>query len=368
VIASVLVALGCASAAASAHQRKPAPLVLHPRFHVVGSGPAGVYIDGPYVLLLTPAANFEASGTLIDEQTGTQTSISYPECYLPELNWDPLGGPWLMLSCNRAGQGLFGGGGGFELYNLYTGAWHAVVPDPGIISYGNGCSAGPPYCGVAVAGFGGDWIEWAEHCRYCSDTYLFQNIDTGVVQSLPGWQVGGRVIPDLSSPFLAQTLCAPLTVPAGLPPVPSATPQVGAVSFYGSFAIASSAGLEVLERCGSRLKLAVGSYDARLSHEEPLAANSHAIVWAESANSRRLDGLFLPSLRRFVIATSPSTGPSEVMLSSGELYVVDGNSGMVSATRAPTQNRRPTAANDTTSKSVGERRDRLRFDRIRAVP
>jgi hypothetical protein len=331
VVVSVVIALVGGSAAAGAHAQKPRPVVLHPRFHVVGSGPAGVYIDGPYVLLLTRAANFEASGTLIDEHTGTRTSISYPGCYLPGFNvGDPLlGGPWLMLDCEL---------GEFELYNLYTGEWKAVVPDPGIVSYGNGCSGGAPYCGESVTGFGADWIEWEEHCRYCDDTYLFQNIDTGQVQTLPGWRVRGRVIPDLDSPFLAQTLCAPLTVPAGQPPIPGAPPEVGAVSFYGSFAIASSGVENVVERCGSRLKLTVGN-----GNQLPLGASSHAIVWPAGSKSRRLDGLFLPSLRRFVIATSPSTGPYEVVLSSGELYVID-QGGRVFATPAPTQGHRPTHA------------------------
>jgi hypothetical protein len=342
-----MIALSCASAAASAHQRKPAPLVLHPRFHVVGRGPAGVYIDGPYVLLMTAAANFEASGTLIDEQTGTQTSVSYPGCYLPELGGeDPFGGPWLMLFCGQPGQGL----SGFELYNLHTGEWKAVVPDPAIISYGYHCSGGAPYCGSSVVGFGADWIEWEEHCRYCDYTFLFQNIDSGAVQRLPGWQVGGRVIPDLDSPSLAQTLCPPLTVPAGLPPIPGATPEVGGVSFYGSFAIASSPIKDVLERCGSRLKVAIGD-----GNELLLGASSHAIVWAGKPKSRTLEGLFLPSLRPFAIATSPSTSPREVVLSSGELYVVDGNSGTVFATPAPAQPHRPTPATDTTRVARGVR-------------
>lgn len=329
----VLVALGGTCAAASAHRRKPRPRVLHPRFHVVGSGPSGVYIDGRYVLLLTPAANFEASGTLIDEQTGTRTRVSYPECYVPEFNTSPpLGGPWLMLSCAQAGQAV----GGFELYNLYTREWKAVVPDPGIVSYASGCSGGAPYCGSGVTGFGADWIEWEEHCRYCDYTYLFQNIDTGQVRSLPGWHVRGRVIPNLASPSLAQTLCAPLTVPAGPPPIPDAPPEIGALSFYSSFAVASSGGETVLERCGSRLKLTIGN-----GNEQLLGASSHSIVWAAGSGTRRLDGLFLPSLRRFVIATSPSTSAWKVVLSSGELYVVD-NNGTVFATPAPAQPTRPT--------------------------
>jgi hypothetical protein len=331
VIAPVLIVLGCASAAANAHQRKSPLVVLHPRFHVVGSGPGGVYIDGPYVLLLTSAYG-ESSGTLIDEQTGTQTTVSYPGCPLLGPNADPFGGPMMLLCATQ-------GWGEFELYDPYTGEWRAVVPDPGIINYLNNCPGGAAYCGSSVVGFGVQWIEWREYCRDCNDTFLFQNIDTGQVRSLPGWQVGGRIIPDLNSPSLAQALCPPLTL------TPGGWPEY--LSFYGSFAIASSParGEVVLERCGSKLKLAIGSYNELLPEapgDARLGASSHAIVWAPEPNSRTLDGLFLPSLRRFVIATSPSTSPRGVVLSSGELYVVDGSSGTVFATPAPTQRDRHT--------------------------
>jgi hypothetical protein len=53
VLLSVLVALGGASAAATADKQKPRPVVLHPRFHVVGRF-WGVETDGPYTLLLGP--------------------------------------------------------------------------------------------------------------------------------------------------------------------------------------------------------------------------------------------------------------------------------------------------------------------------
>jgi hypothetical protein len=322
----VLIALGCTSTAAGAHQRKPRPLVLHPRFHVVGSALVS-YIDGPYVVSLTPSVDaFEASGMVIDEQTGTRADVSYPGCHLDEFpTWDLVGGPWLMLFCDRAGQW----DGGFELYNLYTGEWRAVVPDPTITSFDCGM---PSYCGVTVAGFGADWIEWQTvPCRYCTATYQFQNIDTGQVQSLPGWRSGGRIIPDLDSQSLARTLCPPLTAP----------PPGVALSFYGSFAIVG----DVLERCGSRLKLAVGN-----RNYPGVSANSRAVVWSQGPNSRRLDGLFLPSLRRFVIATTPSASPYDYgfALSSGELYVIGGSqlgaSGPVFATPAPTQSHRSARA------------------------
>jgi hypothetical protein len=328
VLLSVLATLGGVSAVASAHKQKPRPLVLHPRFHVVGSA-LTVSTDGPFALLRT--YGFDASGTLIDERTGTRTSVSYPGCFLPEFNtWDLFGGPWLMLSCDRAGQY----DGGFELYNLYTGEWRAVVPNPPE----DVCTM-PDYCGVTVAGFGAHWIEWQQvPCRYCGANYLFQNIDTGQVRSLPGWRSGGRIIPNLDSQSLAQQVCRPLTVPRGEPPILGGRPEPGALSFYGSFAIVG----DVLERCGSRLKLAIGN-----RNYPGVWANSRAVVWTQGPNSRRLDGLFLPSLRRFVIATTPSTSPYDYgfALSSRELYVIGGSvlgeSGPVFATPAPTQSHRP---------------------------
>jgi hypothetical protein len=335
VVVCVLIAFDGASAAASAHKRKPRPLVLHPRFHVVGTA-STVDTDGPFVLLRNPVGtSFDASGTLIDEQTGTRTSVSYPGCHLDEFNtWNLLGGPWLMLSCDRAGQW----DGGFELYNLYTGEWRAVVPDPTISSFDCGM---PPYCGVTIAGFGAHWIEWQTiPCRYCTPTYQFQNIDTGQVQSLPDWRPGGRTIPDLDSPSLARPLCPPLTVPAGVAPL-SGGPPPGVLTFYGSFAIVGN----VLERCGSRLKLAIGNHNYPAVH-----ANSRAVVWAQGPKSGRLDGLFLPSLRHFVIANTPSTSPYDYgfALSSGELYVlrgsVHGASETVFAAPAPTQSHEAASA------------------------
>lgn len=331
VLLSVLIALGGASAVASAHKHKRRPLVLHPRFHVVGSALA-VDTDGPYALLLSvPGVDGVSSGTLIDEQTGTRTTPSYPGCSLNAFS-SSLSGPWLMLSsCDRAD-------GGFELYNLYTGEWRTVVPAPAVVRLENECTM-PDYCGGAVAGLGAYWIEWSiVPCRYCTAKYLFQNLDTGQVRGLLGWRAGGRIIPNLDSQSLAQRLCPPLTVPSTGPTVLGGPPGPVALSFYGSFAIAGDA---LLERCGSRLKLAVGNHNGVL-------ANSHAVVWTRGPNSRRLSGLFLPSLRRFVIAT-PSI-PTEYgwALSSGELYVIGashvGENGRVFATPAPTQShRRPSA-------------------------
>jgi hypothetical protein len=88
-VLAVLIALGCASTSAGAHQRKPRPLVLHPRFHVVGRWFLGA--DGPYVLLNGPGASGAEPGTpvtLVDEQAGTRTSVSYAGCRV-----DLMGGP-----------------------------------------------------------------------------------------------------------------------------------------------------------------------------------------------------------------------------------------------------------------------------------
>jgi hypothetical protein len=55
----------------------------------------------------------------------------------------------------------------------------------------------------------------------------------------------------------------------------------------------------------------------------PPAANSHVIIWQSGVN--RLSGLFLPSLRPFVIPVPGGVGvaepPYQIVLSSRRLYV-----------------------------------------------
>ena len=332
IIAFALVAVAVSVASASAKQ--PKLVVLHPRFHVVATGVAGVFTDGRDVLWVAGEGTAQTS-TLLDERNGTRSTVSYPGCYVDALNTaSPFGGPWLMFKCDLANQGQ----GGFELYNLTTREWKSVALAPEILSYRNGCGSGP-YCGVSLAGFGADWLEWKETCRECDATYLFQNINTGQVRTLPGWQAGGTTIPDLDSPSLAGTLCPPLTVPAILHPGYALAPEPGVLSFYGPFAIAGN----VLERCSSRLHRTIDrNYD-------PLGGDSHAIVWGASTERRRLDGVFLPSLRRFVITTLPGDpsgsfphSPHTILLSSRALYVIENGGETLYATHIPKMPRRLT--------------------------
>jgi hypothetical protein len=59
------------------------------------------------------------TGTLLDDRTGTRTSIASPAGYYPAT----MGGPWLLFSC----QGVP------DLYSLATGAWQPVPPVFGML-------------------------------------------------------------------------------------------------------------------------------------------------------------------------------------------------------------------------------------------
>jgi hypothetical protein len=72
----VVLAGGPAWAKASTHRSKrPATLVLHPRWHVVASsGVQAVVVSGRYAFI----GQRPTSGTLVDEQTGKRTVLSAP--------------------------------------------------------------------------------------------------------------------------------------------------------------------------------------------------------------------------------------------------------------------------------------------------
>ena len=326
---------------ASASAKQPKPVVLHPRFHAVATGITAAFTDRRYVLWVAGEGTAQSS-TLLDKRTGTRTMVSYPGCYVDAFNPpDPFGGPWLMFKCDLANQGQ----GGFELYNLTTGEWKSVALAPEIVSYRNECGGGP-YCGVSLAAFGADWLEWKESCRECVDTYLFQNIDTGQLQTLPGWQVGGTTIPNLSSPRLANHLCSPLRVPQGFPPVGtnSALAPNPPLTFAGRFAAGTEWymngglwGLRLLvERCGSRLHQVLTTQIGS-SATPQFAINQHAVVW-QNYRGGSIRGIFLPSLRKFTIAlpTYLRSGPqAPLFLTSHTLYLETDLGTALSATAAP---------------------------------
>lgn len=281
----------------------------------------GVFTNGRYVYLQNAdsSGRFSGDGTVIDEQTGKRTSISRPGCFVGithgqlsrTLQLVP-GDPWLLFVCDQNAQVE-----PIELYSFATGQWRSVTPPP----YSDPCSPGD-VCAPSPIAVGADWIEYDVICGdvHCTDTYQFQNIATGQAQGPPaGWRAGGTTVPDLNSPTLAGKLCSPVRVPRGYPGENNLSVP-GELSFAGPFAIAVDwSGVQsvqpYLERCGSRLHKRIDRNDY------PLVANSHMVLWALNGLSRRLDGLFLPSLRRLtLVLPTVAVNQASLVLSSRTLY------------------------------------------------
>ncbi len=277
---------------------RPTTLVLHPRWHVVAKhGVESVLGSGHYVFIGGDAG----SGALIDEETGKRLTLVPPTgCYFDNANSAALGGSWIVATCNPPPPGpryLY------ELYSIPNATWTPFTPDVHQMFASNAdCKTGDPQCSASYFAVGNNWIEFQITCGYhCGPTtFAFQNIQSGqVVGQPPGWQPGGTEIPDLNSPILTRTLCAPLTVPSGSTDTNQTLP--GTILLSGRFAVAqqwSPYNLNLytyLERCGSTLhELLTPELSSRAGQ---FAINQHALIWVGGGGS--VHGLFLPSLRRF---------------------------------------------------------------------
>jgi hypothetical protein len=294
---------------------------LKPRWRHVANT-SGVLVGTRYVFVDKPPAldgSVPPGGTLIDEQTGKTTTVvpPVPSGYSCAGGGVTIGGPWLAFVCWVPSQTSQPVDYEIELYRLATGGWRLVQR---LVS-------GP------VQRVGADWIEyWVPNPTAIAQQLVFQNIYTGQTRTLPGWRPGGRTVPNLSSPSLAQRLCAPLHVPDAWESTSEEWPAT--VSLFGNYAIVggtseNNRAFGYLERCGTRARRPIGPVG-------PLgngyaAANAHAVLWQPSPMSD-LAGAYLPTLKRFTVDTtdlvnsidSPYTGPNSYLswLTSRLLYVL----------------------------------------------
>jgi hypothetical protein len=123
-----------------------------------------------------------------------------------------LGNSWLLADC---------GHGRVDLYSPAGGSWQAVTVVAACRNFKS--SAG----GCIPLAVGSDWIEFDKQSYRRGDRFIFQNINTGVVERDP---TNATTLPDLDSPVLAQRVCTPLRVP-----------RHGRLSFDGRFPVAEGA-------------------------------------------------------------------------------------------------------------------------------
>jgi hypothetical protein len=139
---------------------------------------------------------------------------------------------------------------------------------------------------------GTHWLQWQVDCYRCFVTDWFQNLATGQVIDGSTVQRWHDSVPNVNTTTLRQRVCQPLRVPDGGSLVPD-----------GRFAIEEPKGHRrlYLERCGRSGRVLLSS-----SFEFP-QENRQLVLWeAFNGSSLVLDGVFLPTQRRFTIAVPPS--------------------------------------------------------------
>jgi hypothetical protein len=264
-----------------------------------------------YVFVSTAPANAPAQNLLIDRRTGRRHRLTLP------AGCSPTGavfqGPWLVL-CS--------GGYGAALYDLSSGRWSLVQANDSIQGQ---CSAHDGYTPVPECMFvaaGTRWVEFeiVRFCDGCADSLILQSLlDPQATMSDPAVP-GGRRIADLNAPSGIQTLCRPLRVTQG---GGFELRDPSAFAFYGGFAMVWGVGHATLERCGSHLRypLPLIVRTGRSFSVGYWRAGRALVAW--QVRSRRIGGLFLPSLRRFTIALPGGATARLAAISRRTVYVLD---------------------------------------------
>ena len=274
------------------------PRKIDLNWRVVASGFDYVAADDRYVAIEPPPAEPD-SLTLIDEQTGTQQSLSPPACRNPWYEPDDVlfGGRWMLVLCGEEPGTVSGTSRStYDLYDLRRGQWSAFRISP---QCQGRCSA---------VGIGSYWVKvWTDDGvpnNYPPSDYYLQNIATGQLEH-DAAQPGGRVLDDLSTSSGSAPLCSPLRYPS-VSDVHSFSPYLGSISFSGRIALTFGQGGPSgrhyrLRRCGSNLNLSLVESD----YFAPPVISSRAVIW--TPNGDTLDGRWLPSLQQFELSTPVAT-------------------------------------------------------------
>jgi hypothetical protein len=281
-VGALIIGLGTGAVArgASGHQ------TLRPRWRVVSHG--GAATDGPYTILWSERRGIV--GTLVNELTGQRTRVAVPSgCPEPVGGQDLVGETWLLVPCPHSVM---------DLYSVATGQWETVsIPAVCRHRVGRQSSCQP-------AAVGTDWIKYDESRPSLGDRWLFQNIVTGAIRNDP---TNAHTQPDLDAPFLTTPVCAPLRVP-------SATSE-STLQLDGRFAVLRTAGGIFLEHCATHLH-------QLLTDAAPWVTAAPAEIMWIPRPTRPLEGMFLPSRRRFTVSGPPGADMVGVVISARHLYVL----------------------------------------------
>ena len=278
-LCAAAVSLGPAAAARGASEHP----TFRPRWQVVSHG--GAATDGPYTILWSQRLG--VVGTLINELSGQRTPVSAPStCLTPVGGQVSMGDSWLIAACPDYTV---------DLYSLADGQWKTVSM-PGVCRH---AAARGPSC--QPSGVGTDWIRYDEDRRRLGDTSLFQNIVTGAVRADP---TNAHTLPDLDSPLLTKSVCGPLRVPRAT--------SGNTIVLDGRFAVLSNTAGNFLEHCATHLR-------ELLTDALWVTVAPGEVMWV--SQPRSLEGILLPSRRRFTVLRPPRALMDDVEISARHIYV-----------------------------------------------
>lgn len=223
----LLVVAAFLASAVAAPAKASRTIVLKERFHVVGD--AFALTNGEYTLI---NGGTTGADEFANERTGKHFVVPPPPACQFSIGQDFVGGPWLLRTCSTSAV---------DLYALPNGPWRAVP----IAQSCQGWNAAPGESTCLPIGVGRFWIQFNETCYHCTNTPLFQNVQTGATTGAPPVK---QSIIDLNAPSLLTRLCRPLT-----PPPPS-----GGLTLASPFAITYRPSGVFLERCSARLHVRLG--------------------------------------------------------------------------------------------------------------
>ena len=302
--AVMLLAIGLAPGAATAavHHAPNRQLVFHPKWRLIsGDANQGITGSGSFVLLGNSAAGL---GTLIDNRDNQRSQVPAPPNCLYGYGNPVLSDTWLLRLCGVNSQPYA------SLYSLAQHTWRDVTSPAPVRQAFESCGGGIVQCSLNAPTIGRYWIGWSFTCgAHCDSASLpdgFSNIQTGEWQPQSS---SPTTIQDPNSQSLAVKVCRPLRIPPG-----------ASVTFYGRFAVLDQDRLDrpdYLEHCGSHLRQRIAG---------DTTGDSHVVIANPGTN--KLDGIFLPSLRHFVIPLGHNMpgGRTEFLLSDDTLYASFGSS------------------------------------------
>ena len=294
------------------------PVALHLTFRTIASHASWVQGNGRYVGYTT--CGYRCTGpwrfVLLDDLTSRRRTIKPCLAGQPVLSFR-MANDWVAFDCGAGARR-------WQIYNLQTRRWRRLA-------CATDCRNERDY--AELSAIGAVWMlveinapQWCgpedpEHYECGETTYVFYDIRTGTVRTgLP--TLGANEFVDLDSTTLISRTCHPVSTPTG----PVYPPPV---ALDGQFAFVQASSGIYVQRCGSSKqtylttdpnKWSIRPFTASF-YESGQAAGFCSGQSTGSSLVETLEGIYLPSLTRFMAAVPPGAWCGVAALGPRHVYI-----------------------------------------------